>query len=704
MERVRGLLPPEGNDINLIARPDQHMRREEPSREPVLMIRLFGGMSIRDSRDTDYLPRSRKTRALVAVLALTSPRPVTRIHLTGLLWSQRQKEQGRASLRQAIHELQETLGPIWSRILVAERHHLAMDTQGVIVDVLAATEPSADRADLLTLLQKGFLEDLNGADAPFDDWIARERNKLLSLARAAGQAILRESTENQTILSAARALLRIDPAHGGAWRSLVQAHLDTGDRAAAVFACEQWREAAGISPDDPAPAEMAALLDRLRSGTAAQRRGGPETVRPRRSGLRLGIREMRLLGSETDASLSVGLAEEVTTALSRFRWISCVSGASLAVILGEPDQGNPHHANPRGSEIDLDMILEGTIQRGGEHVRITVRLLDMRLGGEVIWANRFDRTGVDALTIQDEVGAAIVAQVDPALLIREGERVAGRRTPGASPGELVLQAVPAIYRLDRTAFHAAGELLEAALHADPGLAVGHAWYAYWHLFLVGQGWADDPEAAANRAATLADTAVALDPGDARAVTLAGHVRGYLMKRVAEADRMHERAISLNPNLALAWCFSGLTRCYLGDHEGAIKRIRQAILLSPSDPHLFFFETAIMIPRLLRGEYEIAAAAGRASIELNPWFSSSFKGYLSVLGFLGWEREAADVRARLLKLEPGFTVRDAIRRAPIVRAEDIAHYAKGLRLAGLPEGDEGTGDGIPLAARSDRELA
>ena len=91
MERVRGLLPPEGNDINLIARPDQHMRREEPSREPVLMIRLFGGMSIRDSRDTDYLPRSRKTRALVAVLALTSPRPVTRIHLTGLLWSQRQK-------------------------------------------------------------------------------------------------------------------------------------------------------------------------------------------------------------------------------------------------------------------------------------------------------------------------------------------------------------------------------------------------------------------------------------------------------------------------------------------------------------------------------------------------------------------------------------------------------------------------------------
>lgn len=330
------------------------------------------------------------------------------------------------------------------------------------------------------------------------------------------------------------------------------------------------------------------------------------------------------------------------------------------------------------------MILDGTIQRGGDRVRITARLLDTRTGGEVIWATRFDHDATDTLTLQDEAAAAIVAQVEPALLIREGERAVSSGTPGTSAGELVLRAVPAIYRLDRSSFHAAGDLLEAAVRAEPTLAVGHAWFAYWHLFLVGQGWSGDPVTATERAALLADTAVALDPNDARALTLAGHVRGFLMKRPSEAAVLHERAIALNPNLAIAWCFSGLSSTYLGVHEDAITRIRQAIQLSPSDPHLFFFKTSLMIPHLMRGEYEAGAAAGREAIELNPWFSSSFKVYLSLLGFLGRAREAADVRARLLKLEPGFTVNDAIRRAPMIQAEDTARYAEGLRLADLSE--------------------
>jgi tetratricopeptide (TPR) repeat protein len=223
------------------------------------------------------------------------------------------------------------------------------------------------------------------------------------------------------------------------------------------------------------------------------------------------------------------------------------------------------------------------------------------------------------------------------------------------------------------------------LQADPANIDALAWFAYWHLFLVGQGWAGDPEAATARAGLLADTAVATDPNDARALTLAGHVRGFLMKRPAEAAVLHERAISLNPNLATAWCFSGFALCYLGNHNAALARMRQAIELSPSDPHLFFFQAAIIMPYLLRGDYQAAAAAGRKAIELNPWFSSSFKGYLAVLGHLRHREEAAHVMSRLLKLEPGFTVVDAIRRSPLTLQRDIDRYAEGLRLAGLPEG-------------------
>lgn len=672
------------------------MRREDATHDLDLTIQMFGGMSIRDSRGGDFLPRSRKTRALVALLAMSAPRPMLRSQLTGLLWSRREKEQARASLRQSVHELLETLGPAWNRIVAAERHHLAMDLRGVSVDALEAAEAGASGTKLLGLCQDGFLEDLSGLDPAFDDWLGRERRRMLAAARQAAETTLREiEAQDGDPAEAARALLRVDPVHEQAWRALIEHHIRSGDRAAALFACEQWQDALGIVADEEVPEELTALRARLRPGAPAYKNGRSRALTiqsaaltvapaneeagwgepgPARSSLRIGIREMRVLGGAPGDPLPAGLAAEITTALSRFRWISCVSAAEIARSGRES----------RRAEGGLDMVLDGTIQYGGGRVRISVRLLDMRSGGEVIWAHRFDRDDTDTLAIQDDIGAAIVARVDPVLLMREGERAAARNTWSTSPRDLLLQAVPAIYRLDKTGFDAAGQKLEDALRIDPRSAEAHAWFAYWHLFKVGQGWAADPDGATERAAELADTAVALDPNDARALTLAGHVRGFLMKRASEASVLHERAIALNPNLAIAWCFSGFALSYDGEHAEAIRRMRQAILLSPSDPHLFFFKAAIVTPHLLLGEHEAAAAAGREAVELNPWFSSAFKAYLAVLGHQGRREEADAARQRLLKLEPGFTVADAVRRSPLKRREDLEHYAEGLRRAGLTE--------------------
>ncbi|MFL5287661.1 MAG: tetratricopeptide repeat protein [Rhodopila sp.] len=174
----------------------------------------------------------------------------------------------------------------------------------------------------------------------------------------------------------------------------------------------------------------------------------------------------------------------------------------------------------------------------------------------------------------------------------------------------------------------------------------------------------------------------LDPRDARALTLAGHVRAFLCKRPQEAIALHERALALNPNLAIAWCFSGFAHTYAGEHEEALRRVNQAIRLSPADPHLFFFDMALVIVHLMRGDYAGAVEAGRRAIELNPLFSSTYKSYLSALGWIGREREAAEVRERLLTLEPGFSVEQAVQRSPFVKPEDVARYAEGLRRAGL----------------------
>src|SRR5205823_203882 len=116
------------------------------------------------------------------------------------------------------------------------------------------------------------------------------------------------------------------------------------------------------------------------------------------------------------------------------------------------------------------------------------RLLDVRTGGNVVWAQRFDRDSADLLSLQDEIAAETVAQLDPELLLLEGTRASSRPTVGSNAYELTIRAIPAVYRLDRAGYHEAGAMLRAAVATDPAHAAAYAWWAYWHLFLVGQGW------------------------------------------------------------------------------------------------------------------------------------------------------------------------------------------------------------------------
>lgn len=662
----------------------------------MLRLRLFGQMRAESATGQSVLPRTRKTRAVLAIIALSSPQPVLRLQLTNLLWSQREKEQARASLRQSIHELQDTLPHAMTQLFTAERHHLILHRGGVWIDVLHATQPDVLTPDLLDGFRAPLLDDLVGIDPAFDQWLRVERSRLLGIARTMGERMMADDPTHEGRLHIADRLLAIDPLNETVWRALMRDLHEMGDRAAALGAYDRCKTAlatAGSITVSPETEELAARIrghaqpgrdegdnaptDAPPADTVADS-GGSDARPGVRLGVRLGIKPLHAIGGGDSEELSLGLAEEVTTSLSRFRWISCISAASWGTLMGSPLQ------DATWASLDLDFVLDGTIQRTTDRVRISVRLMDMRLGGAVIWAHRFDRQATDPLSLQDEIGSAIVAQLDPALLIHEGERAAARPTRNPSTREKVLRALPPVYRLERKGFHEAGRLLESAVSGDPANAVAHAWLAYWHLFLVGQGWTASPRAAAERAAELAERAVTLDPTDARALTLAGHVRSFLAKRPAEGNALHDRAIALNPNLALAWCFSGLAHCYLGNHGEALSRMYQAVRLSPSDPHLFFFDHALIMPHLLLAEYDSAAEIGRRASELNPWFSSAYKGYLAALGYLGRERESVMVLTRLLELEPSFSVEEAVERSPMTRPEDVARYAEGLRRAGLPE--------------------
>ncbi len=617
----------------------------------------------------------------MAYLAMASPKPVLRATLASLLWSRRENEQARASLRQSVHELQDTLGPVWGHLFIADRHHLSLRGDALDIDAHMLAQPSRLSIEILARFEDILLEDLNGLDPAFDRWLDDERARFLRIGRTVGEGLMTECDDPSASIEIAEQLLAIDRRHEGAWRAIIRAHAERGDIGAAMLSYDRCRGMLAEASNGQPSVETEELMDRVRSRIAPDRpRDGKTaaalpTPKRDRTTLRLRVMPLRTIGEERDDGLGIGLAEEISACLSRFRWISCL-----------PNKLWPNDPLGGFSEpgIEADLIIDGTIQRGLGRVRVIARLLDMRTGGEIVWAGRFDREMTDVLALQDELGATIVAQVDPELMQHEGRRSASTRSHELTAQDLLLQALPAMYRLDRDSFLTARRLLDLSIRADPASSVAHGWLAYWDLLYVGQGWAEDPAAATAEAARLAERAVMLDPGDARALTLAGHVRGFLGRHPHEANALHDRAIALNPNLAIAWCFSGLAYSYLGRHDEALRRITVAMRLSPSDPHGFFYDGALIMPHLLRGDFANAIEAGRRAIEINPLFSSAYKGYLSALGRMGRQRASGAMLRRLLALEPGFSVRQAILRSPLTRPEDVVQYAEGLRRAGLSE--------------------
>ncbi len=650
-----------------------------------LRLKLIGAMDAWSVSSERVLPRVRKTRAVLAILALAAPHPVPRQKLSGLLWSTRDREQARASLRQALHELSLALTPCGPALLHADRDKVWLDADAIWVDArqVVCSEPMSPA--FLDLLDGTLLEGLEGLDPAMDAWLASERRAFRDRARSAMERLLDAVTDPELRIETARRLVSLDEAHEIAWRTLMEGYAMRGERSRALEAFESCRSALARLLKAAPSAETLALAETLRHGTDPDVSAQPfgelrvQTKRSVKRGARLGVAPLRALGNAAETDFAIGLAEEITTALARLRWIAVVSSASLA-RLGET-ASDPEALR---AALDLDFLLTGTVQRDESRVRVSLRLLDLHAGGEVVWAQRFDHPAADLLSLQDEIAAAVVARIDPEILLIEARRAAVAPGRDASAHVLVLSAIPAIYRLDKESFLKAGQMLEEAIAREPDDAAAHAWYAYWHIFYVGQGWAPDQAAAMARAGRLAERAILLDPQDARAFAIAGHVRAYLHRRLDEAMALHERAISLNPNLPMAWALSGVAHAYAGDQEEALRRIQRYRRLSPLDPHAFFFDVALEIAYLLSGRYDQVIELGRQLTEVHPGLSAAWKPYVAALALAGRKAEAEAAAQRLLAIEPGFSVERFLAAAPFVREEDRALYARGLREAGVPE--------------------
>lgn len=679
-----------GNAAMNISQTRAVMRPVVNDADPVVVrLRLIGQMEASTPNGESILPPGRKTRALLAIIALSAPRPVLRSRLAELLWSRRPEEQARASLRQEIHRLLEVLTPASKEVLSINRDSLALRPGAVWVDVEEVLRATTTHPASLALLDGELLEELDGVDPAFDGWLQTERERLRDRARSVGETLLLEQSSPEALIVIAQQLLSIDRAHEGAWRALMRAHADRGERGMAIQSYDRCRAVLADLLDATPSSETQVLLADIRMGrtarpTAPVAAPPAERIEPRaaapRVGAKLGVLPLTLIGTdETEAHLALGLAEEITSAMQRVRGLFLVSSGSLAQFV----QGGRDDAGLRRA-LGLDFVLDGLVQRVGRRLRITLRLVDLRDGGQIVWARRFDRQTSDLLTLQEEVAAEVVAQVDPEILAIESRRAAQRPTSDLAAYDLLLRALPSLGRLEREHFAQAGQLLRQAISLEPDFAAAYAWHACWLTLLIGQGWAGDRDTAVRDAAHHAERAVTLDPQDAKVLTIAGHVRASLQRRIREGMTLHERALALNPNLAMAWALSGFAHLYLGDWEEGERRLLRYKELAPTDPHAFRYDTGFSLVALAKRDYESVVVTARSVSEMNPAFSHACEPYLAALGYLGRTQEAAVVRRRLLTIDPGFSIEAYLRDSPFEQPQDREHVARGLRLAGVTE--------------------
>ncbi len=373
----------------------------------VVRLRLTGHMDAWTISNESVLPTGRKTRALLAAVALSAPRPASRGRLAELLWSRRPEEQARASLRQEIQLLLKALAPAKTEILHVTRDQLSL-TQGVTwVDVDEIMRAANHRPAALSLLDGELLEDLDGIDPAFDMWLTAERERLRDRARSMAETLLREQTDPGTVISAARRLLQIDRAHEEAWRALMRAHAGQGERGMAIQAYDRCRAVLAEMLDAVPSAETQTLLNEIRGPSSKRLPSRPprpvmvaEATRTplpqpaartavrrsdalQRGGPRVGVLPMRCVSLPDDvAYLGPSLATEITTALSRFRWMSVISLNSLARF-GQDGSDGPALRQACG----IDFLLDGAIQRSRNKLRITLRLLDLR-ADKLRWSGR----------------------------------------------------------------------------------------------------------------------------------------------------------------------------------------------------------------------------------------------------------------------------------------------------------------------------
>jgi adenylate cyclase len=394
----------------------------------------------------------------------------------------------------------------------------------------------------------------------------------------------------------------------------------------------------------------------------------------------LAVMPLRNLGGDPqDDYFADGVVDDIVVSLANLRELMVVSRSSTLAWRGRD-------IDPRevSRALGVRYVVTGSVRRAGRSLRVQVELCDAQTGTS-LWGDRAETEGGELFALQDRLVERIVAGVAPHVRAAELQRALRKRPESFTAYDLTLKGLGLIHDLDRARFNEARSLFERAMAHDPGFALPVAWAARWRSINVGQGWSDSPRADMEQAAALAGRAIELDRQNGLALATYGHVRSYLFHDYDTALVFFDRALSVGPNNAFAWLLSSATLSYVGRTEEAIRNARHGLRLSPFDQNLFSYYNLLAIAHYAHGDIAETIRWCRLSDVETPRFTSNLRIMIGALSAAGLKDDAGHAAARLMALEPAFTLAEYARtRLPFRDAGIRARFLADLRAAGLPE--------------------
>jgi TolB-like protein/tetratricopeptide (TPR) repeat protein len=364
-----------------------------------------------------------------------------------------------------------------------------------------------------------------------------------------------------------------------------------------------------------------------------------------------------------------GMVEEIITALSRIRWLFVIARNSSFTYKGEAVD-----VKRVGRELGVRYVLEGSVRKGGNRVRITAQLIDA-LTVAHLWADRFDGLIEDVFELQDEVASSVAGVIEPTLQAAEIRRSVERPTSDLTAYDLYLRALRRYESADKNQTIEALELLGQAIEHDPHYNLALALASQCHAHLHVSGWTDDPELHRRQAVDLAQRALRGAGDDPNTLGRAAHALGYSGGDLGAATALVDRCVELNPNYASGWINSGWLRLWAGQPDLAIEHLETGLRLNPRDRH----HGAVMgigVGHFFARRLENAAAMLLRSLQERPSWVPNYRFLASCYAHMGRLEEARELVKRLRTITP-VVIPDATHwRNP----EQRAFYLEGLRMA------------------------